>query len=598
MTTSALDRVTQPGWPSSAPPPSGPRAPAHASLTRLVPLAILALAIIASFTSLRSGFAYDDVHIIERNARAHGLHAWWRIFLEPYWPAQFGSDVYRPLALLAFAAEWALGGGATWVMHLGNVLLYAAVCLAVYALARTMLPRLAASITAALFAVHPVHVEAVGNVVGQAELLVALATVLSLAAYLRARAAGELSARATLTICAAYAAACLAKEQGIMLPVLVLAAECTVVADHKPLLSRLRSLTPLMVMMAAVAAAYLAARLAVTGRLGSNQIHLELATLSPAERALTVLALVPEWVRLTLWPAQLSAFYFPPGTRAVHELDIGALPGLMLIAAVVWLAAISARRRPVVTFGLLWFAAALLPVSNLLFPSGVMIAERTLFLPSVGALLALGAGAAWISERWDDVPRPGRLAIGAVLLALLTAGAWRSAARQYVWRDNQTLFEQSVLDSPLSYESHHMYGRQLLEARRWRDAERELRSALALYQRDPAVYYALASEYREIGVCKPAIGLFRQAIAMRPDDSDYQLGLVACLLREARFEDARDESRVALRRWAGNPNFERLLAVADSVLAARSATGTPVPPARRAASGSLQDTVQNTVAGK
>src|SRR5207249_5583902 len=143
--------------------------------------ALILLALAASAGGIRNGFTYDDRYIIVMNGAAHHLHHWWRLFKMSYWPPDWGAEGYRPLTSLFFAVEWVAGRGAPWVFHGVNVVLYLATTAAVFALASSLLPAWAAWLAAAFFAVHPVHVEAVANSVGQSELWVALATVLATA---------------------------------------------------------------------------------------------------------------------------------------------------------------------------------------------------------------------------------------------------------------------------------------------------------------------------------------------------------------------------------------------------------------------------------
>src|SRR5688572_11976478 len=137
----------------------------------LTALMIGALALAAAYSSLGNGFAYDDVYILEKAGR-HSMAGWWRDFASTYWPVSMGGDGYRPLTVIAFRAEWVLGGGKPLLFHGVNVALHVATAIAVFALATTLLPFAAAFVAAALYAVHPVHVEAIANVVGQSELFV------------------------------------------------------------------------------------------------------------------------------------------------------------------------------------------------------------------------------------------------------------------------------------------------------------------------------------------------------------------------------------------------------------------------------------------
>jgi protein O-mannosyl-transferase len=162
----------------------------------LPPLSVALLALLSSATSLVNGFVFDDRPIILTNPRVHTLAQWWTVFAQPYWPPDWGDTNYRPLTILSFAVQWAIGDGSPVVFHAVSVALYVAACVTVLRLARSVLSPRAAWLVAALFAVHPVHVEAVGNGVGQAELVVATCATLAVASYVRVRtASSELGSR-------------------------------------------------------------------------------------------------------------------------------------------------------------------------------------------------------------------------------------------------------------------------------------------------------------------------------------------------------------------------------------------------------------------
>lgn len=130
-------------------------------------LAIL-VAVAVAAVSLGNGFAYDDLPLVVDNARVTTLLPPWTYFTQSYWPA---GGLYRPLTVWLLAFEWTIGGGAPWIFHVTNVALHALVTGLVYRLACRALAPPWAALAALLFAVHPVHVEAVANVVGVSELL-------------------------------------------------------------------------------------------------------------------------------------------------------------------------------------------------------------------------------------------------------------------------------------------------------------------------------------------------------------------------------------------------------------------------------------------
>src|ERR1019366_3424443 len=141
---------------------------AHPAFVIVVP------AVVASIAGIGNGFAFDDIHVIVRNPRLHTLAAPWGLLVETYWRAEMGSMLYRPMTMVAFAIQWVIGAGSPLPFHVVSIGLYAALSAAVYQLAVLLMPRRAAFAATALFAVHPVHVEAVANVVGQSELWVEL----------------------------------------------------------------------------------------------------------------------------------------------------------------------------------------------------------------------------------------------------------------------------------------------------------------------------------------------------------------------------------------------------------------------------------------
>jgi hypothetical protein len=441
-----------------------------------------------------------------------------------------------------------------------------------------VLPMAAAWIVAALFAVHPVHVEAVANVVGQSELIVGLCSVLAVDLYVRMRTAepaAPTSVLAGLTLL--YAMACFAKETGFLLPALLAAAEITIVAARieparRTMRARAREIGPLYLACGAVAVTYLAARRSVLGGVGDLP-SVVMSRLNQADLTLTMLGVVPEWARLLLWPAQLSADYSPPRIALLHGLSPAIIPGLVILVGAVLLA-VAVRRVPgrVAAFGLIWLAITLLPVSNLIVRSGVILAERTLFLPSVGAMLALGPLWAWCAHRMTGLgQRSRRVAVPAMaaLAGVLILGAWKSASRGPVWRNDDSFFGQIVEDSPRGYRAHHVHGVWLFDKGRRADGEKHMRTAIALFPYDAGPYTDLADRYRFAGFCVPARDLYQRAIELGMLRDRARMGLVVCLLRDGHYADAAAQARLgASARGFQVRQFERLAAIADSAAAA------------------------------
>jgi len=148
-------------------------------------LAALALAVTAPGFGNR--FVQDELPLILRNERAQTLADPAGLFTTPYWHAPFPPALYRPLATAALAVQWKAGGGAPALYRWVSAALLAGGAIALFHLGALILPWLAALAAAALFAVHPVHVEAVALGINQGELAVGLLLCWATAWYIRAR---------------------------------------------------------------------------------------------------------------------------------------------------------------------------------------------------------------------------------------------------------------------------------------------------------------------------------------------------------------------------------------------------------------------------
>lgn len=205
-------------------------------------------------------------------------------------------------------------------------------------------------------------------------------------------------------------------------------------------------------------------------------------------------------------------------------------------------------------------------VSNLLAPGGLLLGDRTLFLPSVGAMLLAGAALAAVTA---PVPAPVRRVVAIAVALLVVAGAWRSVMRHPVWRDTGTAWLQAAEDASRSYRARYLAGRAHFARGDRVAGERELRTAIKLFPGDPEVATWLGRQYAESGLCAPAIALYRDVLARMPWIAETRERLVRCLLDEGRWSEARREASVAIAHGAPRATLAPLLATADSGLARR-----------------------------
>jgi hypothetical protein len=575
-------------------------------LRRAAAPSVALLAVASSAIGILNGFTYDDVYVVEQNPLMKYLHGWWRVFHLSYWPRSAGGDGYRPLTILAFRVEAMLGHLHPMVFHAVNIALYALSAWLVFLVARRLLPLWAAWVTAALFAVHPVHVEAVANVVGQSELWVAVALLGSTALYLRDRMEGPLRPSTALWILLLYAVACFAKEHGIVLPAIIVVAELTVVSDNALPLERARRLRPFYLGLLAVALGFLAARGMVLAdhSLGGFAPFTPFAVLhiSPVDRVLTAVGVVPEWLRLFFWPARLSSDYGPPEVDIAQGLNLVQLPGFLLLIAIVAAAFLLRRRQPVMSFGIAFTCLALLPSSNFLLPAGIVVAERTMFLASAGAMFFAGALAVALGEQLPATPawiRAWRFGAPVTCAALLGLGGMRSWNRTRVWHDNETLFRQSIVDSPRSYRAYFLLGSWDVHHQRQRLGESELKQGMRLFPYDPYMAFTLAEAYRDAGMCAAALPLYRWSREVEPNVSG-RTEYAWCLMNQAQFSESKEMALEAVRAGGLVSLLHQIIAYDVAAMANardRDSTGNKPVTDIGAPPSKLPDTVQKA-AGK
>ncbi len=561
--------------------------------------AIVLLAIAVSVTSLGNTYAYDDGYIVAANERIRSLSNIPALFADSYWGKNSPAGGYRPLTLALFTVQWVVGGARPIAMHLANVLFYAALCWAVFAVVRRIMPPGAAWVAATLFAVHPVHVESVANVVGQAEVTAALACVIGVLLYMRERDTGRMGWRATSGIIGCFIAAVLTKENGAVFPMLLLAAELTVVRDPRPIRERFVTTRPLVLLLTLIGVLYIWVRSRVLGDLAGMPPHVAYVGLhlTNAHRVLTMIGMAKEWVRLLLWPARLVAEYSPPMTPFAIGMSTEQLPGLTALIVTLGTLWVSIKRGwNDVAFGVAWTIIAILPVSGFLVATGFILAERTMMLPSVGAMIAV-AGLGW--RFWAAIPveqraeRRLRVLAGGALAVIVAMGFTRSALRQMVWRDNDTLFPTTVRDAPNSYRAHQIMGGWLFATGFRGEGEKEMWQAIRLFPYDPIPPFLMAEEYRKMGACDRAVPLYKWSLATTDTAAGFVLGPYArCLLQLGQLDEAHAQAMRGVARGVDTRPFRFLLRRVDSVRAIVRRGG-PVGPMPRA-----YPAPQTAVAGK
>ena len=486
-------------------------------------------------------------------------------------------------------AYYATGGPLTWLSHLIDIELYGMnpaghhvtgllIHLLNVVLLFVLMRRLtgawpASAIVAALFAVHPLHVESVAWVSARKDVL---STAFWLAALLQYHGYAARRSRR------AYIAALLFCIAGLMSkPIVAVLPLTMLVLDFWPLgrfdVGRGRALasqvTRLVVEKTPFAALGAAALwLVYLSQVGRGAI----STAEPAPFSLRVSNAVVsyyEYLVKMIWPVGLSAFYpyrwqIPAGTVA--------LAAAVLIALTV-VAVVAVRRQPSLLAGWLWYLGTLLPVIGFIRIGGHALADRLTYVPFIGVFVAVVWAAASLAKRWRISP----VAVTTVVVALVFALGVAARAQVETWQDDETLWRHALDVNADNARAHGNLAALLTEQNRVREALPHYREALRLEPSEPKLHNNFGLVLLRNGDRAGAMREFQEAVRLDPDYGRAHANLADVLAAEGRFDEAFTYYRRAIdidpaRSGLARMNMAVTLAEVGRLDEAAAAAGTAI----------------------
>jgi tetratricopeptide (TPR) repeat protein len=427
---------------------------------------------------------------------------------------EFGADqpktYYRPVVLLSLWLNARAGAATPLACHLTNVLLHVAATVLVFLLLAVAAgSQRAGVIGASLFAVHPALVESVAFVSGRTDLLAAVFVLLAALVWERDR--RRLATHRTLeriggTI--AFLLAGFSKEVALVLPGVLLMwdaldAQSPSGAVRTWYAGWWRRNAFWLASWSGCIAVLLAARGLIAGvSFGEQRLQLPFS----AAAASLLFDRLATYCRLLVVPWPLNAGYTG---RDLHP-GVAAAFGFSVLLAL-FVAAGRSDRGWVGLKSLLWVGGFLAPVLGLVPVSGMVLAERFLYLPLAGAALAVGV----VLDRLAARPRWQAPVIGAAagLVALCVIAA---TARIPVWQDDLTLYRSLTETAPGEASGFYNLGTAYQSRGRFEAAAAAYRAALRLRQDDPRFFANLGMTLQAMGRHEEALPLFRQALLLDP----------------------------------------------------------------------------------
>ena len=583
---------------AAAPAPAAPTGAASPGVANRQALAALGLGLLAAAVYLpafSAGFVWDD-EVFTDAAAVREWSGLWKIWFAFSPRAIPNEGHYWPLVHTTFWLEHKLWGFAPAGYHAVNVLLHAANTVLLWRLAgRLDIP--GAWAIAAVFAVHPLHVESVAWVIERKDLLSALFYLAAVSVWLRFSESGGRKHYALALVL--FVLGLLCKSIVVTLPAALLICHWWKRGrvDGVDLL-RLAPFFAVGIAIAAADTAFYAAREPLD--LGYTVV----------ERVLIAAHALWFYVEKLLWPAGLAVIYPHWAVDAADPLAWGRLAAVIALGAALWVLRRRIGRGPFA--GTAFFAVTLSPVLGFIdygYMQFSFVADRYQYLAGIGPIAVLTGAAAYAARRLPERPRMAAAGLAAVALVVLGTLTFRQAE---IYRDEVTFFGHIVAHNPAARGAQGNLGKALLDAGRLKEAlsvfdaalertpddvdalanagvalirtgrfdeaEELLRRGLALDPRHRIVLQNLAESLRKRGRFEEALGYYRAAIDADPGNALAYAGMGDALVRLERYGEALKNLDRALALGLTRDTVRTLREVALERLDAKTRRAEPAAP--------------------
>lgn len=567
------------------PPPVDERRPAV-----MVSVGLLALIAVVYFPVRHYGLVpIDDPLYITQNTHVLGGLTWDNVSwaFTSRW-----ASYWIPLTWLSYMAEVQFFGPRPEVMHVTNVLLHAGNTLLLFMwLRRTTGSVGRSACAAALFAVHPLHVESVAWITERKDVLSTLFLLLALGAY-TSYTEKRTSSR-YLALCGLALAGLMAKPMLVTLPFLLLLCDVwpldRATLDVRSRQARARWWPLIREKWALFAIAAVASAVVfVTQQRGGAMVASEVFAFGLRVENAIVSAVIYLWQ--AVWPVNLIVWYAYP-----DAIPIWQVAGAAALLVAISVAAVRATKLPYLAAGWFWYLGTLVPVSGLVQVGLQPRADRFTYVPFIGLSFAVVWGARELWIRW----RGSRLTLAAAGLSVTLACAVVAHRQVAYWQDGLALwghaaevttgtgaaqaqfelaralsdagrrneaialFHQAIQLKPDWGGAHGPLGDTLMQAGRKAEARAEYETALRLEPNQPEVHNNLGVILADGGQFAAALPHFAEAARLKPDFESAHANLGAALMRLGRRSEAAQEFAVTLRINPGNALARQMLASLD-----------------------------------
>lgn len=511
-------------------------------------IAFLAIFLVAllNFSNVVSGnFVADDMPYIVENEIIHTLFNPDILFSKEHLSRGFVKfNNYRPIYFFALSLEYYLFGLDPFPYHLINIFLHTINSFLLYYLTlKYTNKKILAILSTLIFVVHPIHTEAVSNIIGLSELLTAFFLLLAIWSYSNSK---------TLNFYYFFSLICylfgiMSKESGVVLPgIIILLDVCSSSLNSNNFKSKLFYYIGYLLTFLG----YLALKISIRGSI-VNSKQLVFTEGNVLERIYTMSLVFLEYFRLLIWPNKLVAFYDIFLIPIVKTPTFQVVSALSLILALLFTGLILIKYEKITAFSILFFFGTMSVVSNIFFDLGVIMAERFLYFPSISICLLFGLGLYYLINKGNTLKLVG-VSLSFFIICSMTV---RTYFRNLDWLTQDSVREAFLRDAPSSPRNAVMQQDkivQLFDKGQVNEAIELAQKIVRDYPNYALAHHKLGKMLQSIGKDKEALEYFRNASNLRPDNLEMRISYALSLLNTGALSEAKIELETIIQI---NPNL-------------------------------------------
>ncbi|HHT9135898.1 MAG TPA: tetratricopeptide repeat protein [Candidatus Wunengus sp. YC60] len=516
----------------------------------LLPILVSLISFLAYLNTLNHQFVFDDFRIITNNPYIKDWKYFSALFNRDYFKIS-GELSYRPLVTLSYFIDYSIWHLNPFGFHLTNLLIHSLNTFIVYLLIFKITRRFnLTGISCLFFGIHPILTETVNSVGFREDLLCATFFLLTLLFY------AKLYTSKYKKICyvaslLTYLIALFSKEMAISLPLIIFFLDLFFPQAETYLKKKIIRYYLGFICMSI---AYILLRLVF---FKSTIEHVAYPGNSLATNFLTMTKVVASYIKLWFFPVILN-----PDYHVTFETTVAKPPFLLSVALLICVVVITLRlykKQKELTFSILWTFITLIPVMNVV-PIGNIMAERYLYIPSLGFCLFLGILIVNIHVYIHAYRSIAKICFIGILIFYFIF----TIKQNRFWSDEQTLWSRTVSDTSCSFNAHNNLGKEYFQKGLVDKAIEEYTIALAkaseVQYEYPIAHFNLGIAYDEKGMYEAAIREYKNALRIEPKNGDAHNNLAITLFKNGQVDLAIEEFNKAILFDPNNPIYHQNLA--------------------------------------